>query len=122
MFRQRTQFCTSKDGARIAYATSGSGPPLVRAGNWLTHLELDRTSPVWRHWLETLSQRHTLVRYDLRGSGLSDRDVTNACMETWVQDLDAVVEDLNLTRFPLLGLCHGGAIAVGRRTMFGETG
>lgn len=112
MLRQRTQLCTSRDGARIAYATSGSGPALVRAGNWLTHLELDWHNPVWQHWLETLSRDHTLVRYDLRGSGLSDRAVDRADIDTWVDDLDAVVTAAGLERFALLGLCHGGAMAI----------
>ncbi len=110
--RQRIRVCTAPDGARLAYATAGTGPPLVRAGNWLTHLELDWHSPVWRHWLEALAERHTLVRYDLRGSGLSDREVGDATIDTWVEDLDAVVADLGLERFPLLGLCQGGAIAI----------
>lgn len=110
--RQRIQFCTSADGSPLAYARAGTGPPLVRAGNWLTHLELDWHSPVWRHWLDALTRHHTLVRYDLRGSGLSGREPGNASLDTWVEDLDAVVNDLQLDRFPLLGLCQGGAIAL----------
>jgi DNA-binding winged helix-turn-helix (wHTH) protein len=71
---QRIGFCTAADGVRIAYATSGSGPPLVKPANWLTHVDYDWESPVWRHWLRELSHENTLVRYDERGSGLSDRD------------------------------------------------
>jgi pimeloyl-ACP methyl ester carboxylesterase len=71
---QQIRFCTSRDGTRIAYATRGAGPPLVWAANWVHHLELDEDSPVWRPWLTLLTRRHTLVRYDLRGCGLSDRE------------------------------------------------
>ena len=67
--RQELRFCTAPDGVRLAYATSGHGDPLVRAGHWLTHLDHDATSPVWRHWLRFFSQRRTTVRYDERGCG-----------------------------------------------------
>ena len=72
---QRVHFCTTTDGVRLAYASSGSGPPFVKASTWLTHLDYDWDSPVWRHWWQALSRRHTLVRYDERGCGLSDWDV-----------------------------------------------
>ena len=81
---QRIRFCTSSDGARIAYATSGRGPPLVKAANWLSHLELDSSSPVWRHWIRELSRDHTLVRYDERGCGLSDWDIDEFSLDAWV--------------------------------------
>jgi pimeloyl-ACP methyl ester carboxylesterase/DNA-binding CsgD family transcriptional regulator len=110
--RQRIGVCTTSDGAKIAYSTAGRGPPLVWTGSWFTHLELDWDSPVWRHWIQTLAARHRLVRYDLRGTGLSDPDVGHADIDTWVDDLDAVVDDLGLTSFPLLGVCQGGPIAV----------
>lgn len=108
---QRIHFCTSRDGTRIAFATAGEGPPLVRVNNWFTHLELDWGSPVWRHWSETLVERRTLVRYDPRGSGLSDRDVRSFTLEDMVSDLEAVVDALDLPRFALLGLCQGGTVA-----------
>ncbi|HUH92204.1 MAG TPA: alpha/beta fold hydrolase [Casimicrobiaceae bacterium] len=110
--KQRIRFCTSRDGVRIALATAGEGPPLVRVNNWFTHLELDWDNPVWRHWSEVLVGRRTLVRYDPRGSGLSDRDVTDFSLDAMVADLEAVVDALKLRRFPLLGLCQGGVIAV----------
>lgn len=110
--RQRIRICTTRDGARIAYSTVGRGPPLVWTGSWLTHLELDWNGPLWRHWIEALAERHTVVRYDTRGSGLSDRDVGHPTIHTWVSDLDAVVDDLALERFPLLGVCQGGPIGV----------
>lgn len=104
--------CTARDGARLAYATAGAGPPLVWTGSWFTHLELDWQSPIWGHWIEALTNRHTVVRHDLRGTGLSDSDVGDASLETWVRDLDTVIDDLGLDRFSMLGVCQGGAIAV----------
>lgn len=109
--RQKIKFCNSSDGIRIAYAQSGSGEPLVKVANWLSHLEYDWNSPVWRHWLNELSQNHTLVRYDQRGCGLSDRKVDHLSMETLVDDLEAVVDTLGLENFPLLGVCSGGPVA-----------
>jgi pimeloyl-ACP methyl ester carboxylesterase/DNA-binding winged helix-turn-helix (wHTH) protein len=109
---QRIGFCTASDRVRIAYATSGTGPPLVKPANWLTHVEFDWESPVWRHWLHELSRDHTLIRYDERGSGLSDRDVDDLSFDAWVRDLETVVDALNLERFPLFGLSQGCAVAV----------
>ena len=86
-FEQTVRFCTPPDGARIAYAVLGSGPPLVKAANWLSHLEFDLRSPVWQHWLRELSRDHTLVRYDERGCGLSDWDVQENTHAAWVTDL-----------------------------------
>ncbi len=110
--RQRISFCTSRDNVRLAYATAGEGPPLVRVNNWFTHLELDWDNPVWRHWSEALAERRLLVRYDPRGSGLSDRNVTDFSLDAMVSDLESVVDALKLRRFPLIGLCQGGVIAV----------
>jgi len=110
--KQQIRFCTAKDGVRIAFATAGEGPPLVRVNNWFTHLELDWGNPVWRHWWEALSDRRMLVRYDPRGSGLSDRDPADVSLDALVSDLEAVVDALGLARFPLFGLCQGGAIAI----------
>jgi pimeloyl-ACP methyl ester carboxylesterase/DNA-binding CsgD family transcriptional regulator len=110
--RQKIRFCTSFDGVQLAYASVGSGPPLVKAANWLSHIEFEWQSPIWRHWIEGLSQRHTLVRYDTRGCGLSDRAPGEISFEAWVRDLEAVVDATKLERFPLLGVSQGGAIAV----------
>jgi DNA-binding winged helix-turn-helix (wHTH) protein/pimeloyl-ACP methyl ester carboxylesterase len=109
---QKIRFCRAHDGVRIAYATSGRGPPLVKTANWLTHLEYDWVSPVWRHWLTELSRDHTLIRYDERGSGLSDWQVEDLSFDAWVRDLEAVVDELGLERFPLLGISQGCAVAV----------
>lgn len=109
---QEIRFCTSFDGTRIAYATMGEGPPLIRVANWVTHLEHDRHGPIWGPWFEELSRHHTLVRYDLRGSGLSDRSVDDVSLDAWVRDLETVVDALGIERFSLIGLCQGGGIAV----------
>lgn len=109
---QDIQFCTAPDGVNLAYAISGSGPPLVRVANWLTHLDHDWQGPIWSHWFREFSKENTLVRFDLRGSGLSDRKVEEQSIEVWCQDLEAIVEDIGINRFPLLGFCQGGAIAL----------
>jgi pimeloyl-ACP methyl ester carboxylesterase/DNA-binding winged helix-turn-helix (wHTH) protein len=109
---QSIRFCTAADGVRVAYATSGTGPPLVKPANWITHLEYDWESPVWRHWLRELSRDHTLLRYDERGCGLSDRDAADLSFESWVSDLETVIDAAGLDRFPLLGLSQGCAVAV----------
>lgn len=111
---QRVHFCTTTDGVRLAYASSGKGPPLVKASNWLSHLDYDWDSPVWRHWWQALSRRHTLIRYDERGCGLSDWDVAadSYTLDAWVRDLETVVDALGLERFPLLGISQGGPIAI----------
>lgn len=109
---QRIRFCSSSDGVRIAYTTTGTGPPLVKAANWLSHLEFDWHSPIWRHWITELSRYHTFVRYDERGCGLSDWDVDDFSLDAWVHDLETVVDTLGLDRFPLLGLSQGAAVAI----------
>lgn len=110
--RQHIAFCRAADGVRLAYAVAGDGPPLVRAANWMTHLGYDIESPVWRHWVADLASHHTFIRYDERGCGLSDWNATDFTFEDWVTDLETVVEALGLTRFPLLGVSQGGAVAV----------
>ena len=109
---QQIRFGTSPDGVRIAYATVGTGPVLVKAANWLSHLEYDWNSPVWHHWLAELARHHTLVRYDRRGCGLSDRNVEDMSLEARIQDLETVVNALDLDRFALLGLSGGGSVAI----------
>jgi pimeloyl-ACP methyl ester carboxylesterase/DNA-binding CsgD family transcriptional regulator len=111
--KQKVRFCTAPDGTRIAYAVHGRGPPLVRVATWLTHLDFDWESPVWRHWLATLGERHTVVRFDERGCGLSDSEPGDPSLDTWVADLEAVVDAVGLDRFTLLGISQGAAIAVG---------
>jgi pimeloyl-ACP methyl ester carboxylesterase/DNA-binding winged helix-turn-helix (wHTH) protein len=109
---QEIRFCIAGDGTRLAYATSGAGPPLVKAANWLSHLAYDWESPVWRHWLAELSRRFLLVRYDERGCGLSDWDIGRFSFDDWVDDLEAIVDAAGLDRFPLLGISQGGPVAI----------
>jgi pimeloyl-ACP methyl ester carboxylesterase/DNA-binding CsgD family transcriptional regulator len=109
---QRIRFCTTSDGVQIAYAMHGQGPPLVKAANWFTHLQHDWQSPVWRHWLTELGRTQTYVRYDERGCGLSDRDLFEYSFDTWLRELEAVVDDAGLERFALLGISQGAALAI----------
>jgi pimeloyl-ACP methyl ester carboxylesterase/DNA-binding CsgD family transcriptional regulator len=109
---QKVRFCAASDGTRIAYATHGRGPPLVRTATWLTHLEFDWQSPVWRHWLAGLGQGHMLVRYDERGCGLSDRDVSDFSLDARIADIKAVADAIGLRRFALLGMSQSGPVAV----------
>ncbi|MDQ6436037.1 alpha/beta fold hydrolase [Mesorhizobium sp. LHD-90] len=110
--RQRVALCRSADGTSIAYATSGSGYPLVKAGHWLTHLEHDWQSPIWRPSLDMLNRRFHLVRYDQRGNGLSDWTLTDCSLERFVDDLEAVVDAAGLDRFALYGTSQGAPIAI----------
>jgi pimeloyl-ACP methyl ester carboxylesterase/DNA-binding CsgD family transcriptional regulator len=109
---EQVRFCTSRDGTRIAYSTAGAGPPLVWVANWTRHLKLDWDSPVWRPWLSMLARRHTLVRYDMRGCGLSDREGVEFSVEEFVADLEAVIEATGLDRFVLVGMAGGAAIGM----------
>jgi pimeloyl-ACP methyl ester carboxylesterase len=110
--KQKIRFCESADGVRLAYAVHGSGPPVVRAATWLTHLEFDWESPLWRHWLEDLAEGHSVIRYDERGCGLSDRDVGEVSLEASLGDLEAVMDAAGVERAPLLGISQGGPIAI----------
>jgi pimeloyl-ACP methyl ester carboxylesterase/DNA-binding CsgD family transcriptional regulator len=109
---QEIRFCTTPDGVRLAYAKLGAGPPVLKVGSWLTHLEFDGTSPVWIPWLTELSRNNTLLRYDPRGCGLSDRDVAQFTLDAWVRDLETVADAAGFARFTLLGMSQGGAIAI----------
>ncbi len=104
---QEIRYCHSRDGTRIAYALAGEGPPLVKAANWLHHLEFDWESPVWRHVFAELTRTHRLLRYDGRGMGLSSWEVTDFSLERQVEDLTAVIDTVGLDRFPLLGVSQG---------------
>ena len=112
LVEQQIRFCTAPDGVRLAYAVRGRGPPIVRVATWMTHLDVDGESPVWRHWVDELADGHALVRYDERGCGLSDREFVDLSVDTWVADLEAVIEAAGLDRFALLGVSQGAAIAV----------
>jgi pimeloyl-ACP methyl ester carboxylesterase/DNA-binding winged helix-turn-helix (wHTH) protein len=110
--RPRTAFCRSADGTRIAWSANGSGPPVIKVGHWLTHLEHDRQSPIWRPWLDALEARVRLVRYDQRGNGLSDRETADFALDRFVEDLEAVVEASGYRRFALYGTSQGVPVAI----------
>ena len=110
--QQEIRFCSASDGVRIAYATSGKGLPLVKAANWLNHLEYDWQSPVWRHLLQELTKDHLLIRYDERGNGLSDWDVGDISFDAFVRDLETVIDATGLERFALLGISQGCSVSI----------
>jgi pimeloyl-ACP methyl ester carboxylesterase/AraC-like DNA-binding protein len=109
---QLVRYCTAKDGTRLAFSVVGQGPPLVKAANWLNHLEHDWKSPVWRHWLHEFTRGHTLIRYDERANGLSDWDTPEISFEAFVDDLECVVDCAGLDRFDLLGISQGASVAI----------
>ncbi len=109
---RQVRLLTSADGVRIAVAETGSGHALVRAAHWLSHLEFDWASPIWRDFLAELAADRRLVRYDERGTGLSDREVADMSFEAMVGDLETVVDELGLERFALLGMSQGAAISI----------
>ena len=113
--RQTVTFARAADGLQLAVATIGNGPTLVRAANWLTHVDHDWRSPVWHHWLTELGARFEFIRYDARGCGLSDRDLSRSDMTDpwlWAGDLEAVVDECGADRFALLGSSQGAVPAI----------
>ena len=110
--RQEIRFCRTDDGVRLAWSSVGSGYPLVKAANWLNHLDFEWESPIWKHWIAQLARHHRLIRYDERGNGLSDWEVRDMSPELWVRDLETVVEAAGVSRFALLGISQGGAVAI----------
>ena len=109
---QQTIRFIKSDSVRLAVATSGVGAPLVKSANWLSHLEFDWQSPVWRHWFRFLSAGRQLIRFDPRGCGLSDWDVADLSHAAQVADLEAIIDASGLDRFPLLGVSQGGAACI----------
>jgi class 3 adenylate cyclase/pimeloyl-ACP methyl ester carboxylesterase len=110
--KQEIRFCTAPDGVQLAYSMIGQGPPLMKTGNWMTHLEFDLESPIWRHLYRELAKSHTLIRYDARGNGLSDRIVDEISFDAFVGDLEAVAAAAKVTRFALLGISQGCAVSI----------
>jgi pimeloyl-ACP methyl ester carboxylesterase len=110
--RQDIRFCRTRDGTNIAWAATGSGYPMIKAANWLSHLEYDYESPVWRHWWMELGRRYELIRYDERACGLSDWNVADISFEAWLDDFESVVEAAGRERFALLGVSQGASVAI----------
>lgn len=110
---QEVRFCRTDDGVRIAWAKHGSGPPLVIVSCWLSHLQYDWQSPVWRHFLAALGEVATVYRYDERGFGLSDWDVDDLSYEARLSDLETLIEHIGLERFAVLGMSGGAPVAIG---------
>jgi len=109
---QQIQYCTTPDKVRIAYAMTGKGSPIVRASPWLSHLEYDLQSPVFRNLVAGMAERHTYLRYDARGTGLSDREVAEISFDAFVRDLECVVDAAKLERFALFGISQGAPISI----------
>ena len=109
---QDIRFCKTSDGVRIAYAVTGGGPPLVRSLGWFTHLEHEWETPYFGPFNQILSQHYTLVRYDGRGMGLSDRNTADFSLEAKVKDLEAVIDGAGIDRCAIMGLSEGGPTAV----------
>lgn len=111
--RQVIRYLTTSDGVRMAWAEAGSGPPLVKAANWLTHLEFEWESPVFHHWMQFLAENFRYVRYDERGCGMTDWDASNLSLERWTEDLEAVIDAANIEEpFILLGMSQGGTTCI----------
>lgn len=109
---QTIAFCTASDGVRLAHASTGTGRPLLKAANWLNHLEYDWQSPIWAGTFRRLAARRRFVRYDSRGNGMSDWDATEIGLDGFVRDLSAVADAAGLGRFPLLGMSQGCATSI----------
>jgi len=110
--RQHIRFCTSDDDVRLAYATAGAGPAVVKSAAWLSHLEHDLDGPAWGPLLQALLPQHLVLRYDPRGTGLSDWDVEHVSFERQLADLEAVVEAARIERFAMLGISQGAGLAI----------
>ena len=108
--RQEIQFFTTSDGVRIAYTVGGSGPPLVRAIDWLNHLDFEWKNPYRRHWFSQIMSHNTLLRYDQRGSGLSDWNVDDFSFERSLADFEELIATVGFDKFALVGSCQGGPI------------
>jgi pimeloyl-ACP methyl ester carboxylesterase/DNA-binding CsgD family transcriptional regulator len=111
--RQRVQFATASDGIRLAWAESGSGSTLVRAANWLTDLEYEWESPVWRHWIRFFSEHWRFIRSDERGCGMSEWNAQDLTLERWVADLETIIDAARpVEPVTLLGLSQGAAACI----------
>jgi pimeloyl-ACP methyl ester carboxylesterase len=106
------RYCTTADGVRLATRQLGQGPLVIKAANWLGNVQADATLRSSRHWVDHITRAHTLLWYDARGCGLSDREVDEISLDAWVRDLEAVADASGQERFVLLGISQGAAIAI----------
>jgi pimeloyl-ACP methyl ester carboxylesterase/DNA-binding CsgD family transcriptional regulator len=107
---QRIRYLRASDGLQLAWADAGRGPAVVKAANWMTHLEYEWESPVWRHWMQFFAGNFRFIRYDERGCGMTDWNTDDLSFERQLGDLEAVVEAANCPEpFTLLGISQGGA-------------
>ena len=110
---QRIRYLRTPDGVQLAWAEAGAGPLLIKAANWMTHLEYEWESPVWRHWIRFFSEHFRFVRHDERGCGMTDWNVGDLSFARWVEDLEAVVAAVNPPEpFALLGISQGAATCI----------
>ena len=109
---QEVTFCRTADNINLALASVGDGPPLIKVANWLTHIEYDWESPIWSPFLHALAERCRLIRYDGRGNGLADREVSDISFDAFVRDLGTVVDAMDIARPALLGISQGAAVAI----------
>jgi len=108
---QRIRYVRTTDGVQLAWADAGTGPVIIKAANWLTHLEYEWESPVWRHWIRFFSDNFRYIRYDERGCGMTDRNIGDLSLERWVADVEDIVAAAGLHEpFSMLGISQGGAI------------
>lgn len=111
---QRIRYIRTRDGVQLAWAEAGEGPVLIKAANWMTHLEFEWESPVWRHWIRFFTDNFRYIRHDERGCGMTDWKVGDLSFERWVEDLEAVIDAANPQKpFALLGISQGAAACVG---------
>src|SRR5215813_8029708 len=110
--RQEIRFCRTTDKVRLAYSTVGSGFPLVKVAECFNHLDFEWESAIWRHWVKDFARDRSIVRYDGRGNGLSEWEAGDISLESWVHDLESVVDAAGLQKFALMGHSQGGAIAI----------
>ncbi|MFW5927191.1 MAG: alpha/beta fold hydrolase [Wenzhouxiangella sp.] len=112
MFHQKIRIARTHDGVRLAWARLGSGPVLIKAANWLTHLQYDWESPVWRHWMDFLAENFTFVRYDERGCGMSDWHVEDVSENNWLADMECVADSAGINEPAILLGVSQGAVTV----------
>ena len=111
--RQHVRYATASDSTRLAWAESGTGPTLVKAANWLTHLEYEWESPVWRHWIQFFSRHFRFIRYDERGCGMSEWRGGSVTVDEWAADLETVIEAAQPAGpVALLGISQGSVACI----------